>query len=146
MKLQKFESFTPRNIEARQERMRLMKEKDLKDAQELVAQLNKVTSTFKGLKIEEGAEQFFIKKFIDCRIKIDQMNDENLIFFFDRNGNYLGEYNPKSTYFWISHNNVWVTLESKYFLSYDQILSLTESWIEKHFRLKSVLIFERLSR
>lgn len=130
--------FIPKKILERQEKLRLIREKELKELNELSVKLSNIILTFKDLKIDNEAESFFIKKFIDCQIKIDQDKYSNMIFFFDQNNNYLSEYSSKNQEFWISYQNIWTNLVSKYSLKGYQIKNLSKTWVEEHFKLRPV--------
>lgn len=136
----RFEIFVPKNLDKRQEKLKLIKEKELKELNKLVVKLSNTVSTFKCLKIDSEAEKFFISQFVDVQIKIDHDKYSNTIFFFDKDNNYLSEYNSKIKYFWISHKNVWSFLESNYDLNYYQVKDLSKYWKEEHFKLRTVIV------
>jgi len=137
-KLYRFETFVPKNLDQRQEKSRLFKERKVAELNELANKLFNIISTFKNLKIKDEKESFFIHQFIDCQIKIDYDAYPDKIFFFDEYGNYLSEYDSKSQEFWISYPNVWSPLEFNYNLDSIEIMKLTANWIEEHFKLKNV--------
>lgn len=133
MSLHRFESFIPKNLDQRKEKMRLIKEKELKELNEMVSKLSNIISTFKDLKIDDEKEQLFIRKFINCQIKIDNDEYPNEIFFFDNKDKYLASYDSKNQEFWISYENIWFLFERVK----DQVKA--KDWIEKYFKLRSTV-------
>ena len=137
-KLHKFETFVPKNLEKRQEELKRMQEKEEKELNELASKLSKIIEGFKDIVVDDEKEQFFIDKFVNCKIKIDHKKYPNEIYFFDQSDKYLGEYDSKNMEFWISYNNIWSFLESNYNLNYNQVKDLTQAWVEEHFKLRPV--------
>lgn len=140
MSLHRFESFVPKKLDVRQERMRLIKEKELKELKELSIKLSNVVSTFKDLKIDNEVESFFIDMFIDCQIKFDYEAYPNIIFFFDKNDKHLAEYDLKEEEFWINDKNILSILELKYALHHYEFDILITTCVEKYFKLKDFIV------
>jgi len=140
--LMTFETFVPKNLEKRQEEFKRIQEKEEKELNDLASRLPKIIEGFKDLKINDEREQFFIDKFKNCKIKTDHKIYPNEIFFFDQKDNYLASYDSKNEEFWISLQNIWSFLESNYDLNYDQVKELTKAWIEQHFKLRLVSVWQ----
>ena len=70
--------------------------------------------------------------------KVDFGKYPNIIFWFDKNGNYFGEYDWKSGEFWFSYSNVWKVFESEFNLNYHEIRTFLNGQVEEHFKLKGI--------
>jgi len=90
---------------------------------------------FKYNKYDEYTK-FFLNSFMDCKIKHDFEKYQDHIFFFNKNDQYLGEYNLKHYEFWIDYTKIWSIFKNKFGLSHQKIKILTKYLIKTHFKLK----------
>lgn len=142
--LHSFESFVPKNIEKHQEDYYRKFKKEIDALNQLAKQLKKTIEEFKNIIVEDEREQFFIDKFKDCKVKIDYKKYGDIIFFFDQNDKYLGEYNSKQENFWLAWE-LFEHFELNYKNTYSKIKELFKTLVEQYFRLGSVKnLFEQL--
>lgn len=60
------------------------------------------------------------------------------MFWVDKDGNYIAEYDFKDSRFWFSDNRIWSVFESEFGLNYNEIQDFTKTMVEKHFKIKGV--------
>jgi len=139
-RLLKFETFVPKNLEKRQEELKRLQEKEKRDLKELANKMQEIVKTFKDVVVEDRAEEWFVDQFAAAKIKTDNVEFPHKIYFFNRDDKYLGNYDFKDGYFWLSFPNIWSYFLLEYGYLYDQIKELTQRWIEKHFKLEQIKI------
>ena len=76
--------------------------------------------------------------------KVDFGKYPNSVFWFDKKGNYFGEYNWKNGFFSFSYLNVWKIFESEFHLNFQEIRTFLNAQVEEHFKLKGVTTNSRI--
>ena len=140
MSLHRFESFVPKNLSDRPERLRAIKEKELQMTVEVAKGLKKRTEKFKGLKSEDKVEQFFLDMFTDCQIKINPQHPR-VVLFFEKgnqfgNGKYLADYDLSNETFYVSTSNFFAIIEREHDLSYGNTELKVAECVAKYLGLK----------
>lgn len=94
--------------------------------------------TFKPTKPEITPENLFLQIFDGCTVRFDTEKYPNSIFYFDKDGNFLAEYDSKTNFFWLSYHKVWKVFQAQFSLNYNLLKELLSQQVEQHFKLKQV--------
>lgn len=89
--------------------------------------------------VDQEFKEYFLS-LIDyqyCKI----VNPIGLIKFYNKEVNYLMDYNPKNGWFWLSYPQVWSKLEFKFGYNNQQIKELTKGILEEHYKLKDITTY-----
>jgi len=70
--------------------------------------------------------------------KVDFEKHPNSLFWFDKDGNNICDYDWKSKYFWFSYSKVWSVFESEFALNHQEIRTFLNGMVEEHFKLEGV--------
>jgi hypothetical protein len=104
--------------------------------QEQLAQIDKQRN--KDVKTKEQRFLELISGIDVHQPKVDFQKYPNLLFWFDKDGNYVCEYDWKNNHFWFSYSNVWSVFESEFALNYQEIRMFLNGMVEEHFKLEGV--------
>jgi len=85
------------------------------------------------------SKQFLLSFFNDFVYKVDRIEYPNVLFFgFDKEGNYLFEYNFYHHIFWFSSVKIWSTLGEENGWCYEETEQFCKDMVEEHFKLKDI--------
>ena len=70
--------------------------------------------------------------------KVDFKEYPNTLFWFDKDGKYICEYDWKNRWFWFSYTRIWSVFESEFSLNYMEIRMFLNGMVEEHFKLSGV--------
>lgn len=101
---------------------------------------------FKPTQPEITAENLFLQIFDGCTVRFDMEKYPNSIFYFDKDGNFLAEYDSQTNFFWVSYPKVWQVFEAQFSLNYDLLREVLSQQIEQHFKLTQVTAKSSLFR
>ena len=73
--------------------------------------------------------------------KVDFEKYPNFLFWFDKDGKYICEYDWKNGDFWFSYRNDWSVFESEFSLNYLETKKFLNGMVEEHFKLKGVTTY-----
>jgi len=103
--------------------------------QEQLAQIDKQRSLVKT------KEQRFLELISGIDIhqpKVDFQKYPNSLFWFDKDGIFICEYDWKNNYFWFHYLKVWSVFETEFNLTYQEIRNFLSGMVEEHFKMKGV--------
>lgn len=92
--------------------------------------------TFKPTKPEITPENLFLQIFDGCVVRLDMEKYPNSIFYFDKDGNFLAEYDSHTNTFWVSYPKVWQVFQAQFSPNYNLLRELLSQQVEQHFKLK----------
>ena len=101
-------------------------------------QLKEIAEQQKKVKTKEERFLELISGIDINQPKVDFEKYPNILFWFDKDGKYICEYDWKNDWFWFSHNQVWSVFESEFFLNYMEIRTFLNGMVEEHFKLKGI--------
>jgi len=79
--------------------------------------------------------------FIDILLDLKEYTSDkysNLIFY-KKDNEILFKYNLKNRFFYCNYDKTWSIFESKYHLSYKQIIELIKGKVDEHLKLRDVI-------
>jgi hypothetical protein len=94
--------------------------------------------TFKPVKQQITPEELFLQFFDGCVVRFDTEKYPDSIFYFDKSGNFLMEYNSKYNEFWVRYLTVWKVFETQFSLNFTSTKDLLNRLVREHFKLKKV--------
>ncbi len=104
--------------------------------QEQLAQIDKQRN--KDVKTKEQRLLELISGIDVHQPKVDFEKYPNNLFWFDKDGKYICEYDWKRNYFWFSYSKVWSVFETEFSPNYQEIKEFLNGMVEEHFKLKGV--------
>jgi hypothetical protein len=104
--------------------------------QEQLAQIDKQRN--KDVKTKEQRFLELISGIDVHKPKVDFEIHPNSLFWFDKDGNNICDYDWKSKYFWFSYSKVWSVFESEFALNHQEIRTFLNGMVEEHFKLEGV--------
>ena len=101
-------------------------------------QLREIADQQKKLKTKEEMFLELISGIDVNQPMVDFEKYPNFLFWFDKDGKYICEYDWKNGHFWFSYRNVWSVFESEFSLNYLETKKFLNGMVEEHFKLKGV--------
>jgi hypothetical protein len=62
----------------------------------------------------------------------------NSIFWFDKDGRWIFEYDKKDKYFWCQYNRVWLIFENNFSMEFKEIQAFIKDQVNEHFKIKGL--------
>jgi hypothetical protein len=87
--------------------------------------------TLKTVQPQVTPEELFLQFFDGCVVRFDRKKYPNSIFYFDKDGKYLAEFNLKYNNFWSSYDRIWSVFETEFSLNFEVE--------DEHIKLKNLL-------
>jgi hypothetical protein len=94
--------------------------------------------TFRPVEPQITPNELFLQLFDGCIVRFDRKNYPDYIFYFDKDGNYLAEYNSESNKFWVNYTKVWEVFQTEFSLNHNSTKDLLTKQVEDHFKFKGV--------
>lgn len=143
MSLQRFESFVPKNIEQRQQKLRQIQKEKEETLLSLIPMLEQNIDNLYDVKSEDKYVNILLEEFSDVIIKKDFLNYPETLFFFKREQNmhgyyqlkYVGEYNLRE--FWILYDIFYIFENA---IGYNNAKKFIRGFIIKYLGLKDFIL------